>query len=696
MMKTSRRRALQAAFVAVFLGSFVLVFFWAPLQWRAEVAAWKLRGALPDMTWRELYGAVQPGRPYLNPELLLSTGSVFAAVTNPYTSRADVDAGKEIFQSRCLACHARGQSGGHGTGPDLSEGDFKHGSSDWAIFRNVSHGIPNTAMLPVALTERQTWQVVAFLSSELHQRATGSRGPAPAPAPAVDYDRLVNPNKEPENWLSYSGGYRSQRFSALRQIDVSNAGGMRLNWVYQMPTAAQRVETSPLVVDGVMYLTEPPGSVVALSADTGRVLWTYERELPESIPLCCGRVNRGLAVLGDTLFVGTLDAHLVALDATTGKVVWDTKVADYAQGYSITAAPLALNGLIVTGVGGGEYAIRGFLAAYDARTGEEAWRFYTVPAPGEPGSDTWPAGDAWRTGGGPTWLTGSFDPQLNLLYWGVGNPTPEFRGDVREGDNLYTASVVAVDASNGELRWFFQFTPHDEHDWDANQIPILVDGDFEGRPRKLMLWANRNGFYYVLDRENGRFLTARAFGIQDWADGVDETGRPVVRPGSAPTAEGSLVRPGVAGATNWWSPSFSPVTRLVYVPVIASWSVFFRGTPEIRSGEQYRGGNSQDGFDWASVRALDFASGELKWEFKPPGPAPGRVRQGGWLSTAGNVLFGGIGRNFYALDAASGLVLRKFNLGAEIIAAPVTYESAGAQQVTIAAGRSIFTFSLGD
>jgi alcohol dehydrogenase (cytochrome c) len=692
----SRRTVFAALIAVVLLSSTALVLSWTPLQWRAELAAWKLGGRLADMTWGELYGAVQPGRRYLNHERLLSTGSVFASVTNPYTSEADVDAGEEIFEARCLACHVQRDSAGEGAGPDLGRGNFEHGGSDWALFRNISHGIPGTAMLPVAMSDKQTWQVIAFVNSRLREGAGAAPGVATVPAPAVGYERLVNADREPANWLTYSGGYRSLRHSGLRQIDAANVRGLRLKWVYQISTTARLVETSPLVVDGVMYLTEPPNNVVALSAQTGRVLWTYRRNLPDSIPLCCGRVNRGMAVLGNTLFLGTLDAHLVALDATTGAMLWDTQVADYAQGYSITAAPLALNGLIVTGVGGGEYATRGFLAAYDARTGEEAWRFYTVPAPGEPGSETWPASDAWQTGGGATWLTGSFDPQLNLLYWGVGNPTPEFRGDVREGDNQYTDAVIALDADTGQLRWFFQFTPHDEHDWDANQIPMLVDADFEGRPRKLMLWANRNGFYYVLDRENGQFLTARAFGMQTWADGIDAAGRPLVRPGSAPSVEGTLVRPGVGGATNWWSPSYSPLTGLVYVPVAASWSVFFRGEPERLSGEQYRGGYSEDGFDWAALRALDFATGELKWEFRPPGPAPMRSRQGGWLSTAGNVVFGGIGRNFYAVDAASGRLLRKFNLGAEIIAAPVTYESAGAQQVTIAAGRSIFTFALGD
>jgi alcohol dehydrogenase (cytochrome c) len=432
---------------------------------------------------------------------------------------------------------------------------------------------------------------------------------------------------------------------------------------------------------------------VALEADTGRVIWTYERKLPEGIPLCCGRVNRGLAVLGDLLFLGTLDAHLVALHADNGTVAWETKVAEYKEGYSITGAPLALKDKVITGIAGGDYATRGFIAAYDFRTGKEIWRFHTIPEPGQPGNETW-SGDSWRSGGCATWLTGSFDPEQNIVLWGVGNPAPDYNGDVRQGDNLYSNSIVALDADSGRLKWHFQFTPHDEHDWDSVHIPVLVDEEFSGRPRKLLLWANRSAFYYLLDRQTGEYLGSRAFAEQTWADGIDAKGRPVTRPESRPTKTGVLVSPGRHGATNWWSPSFSPITRLIYVPVSNSQNVFFKTEATVVHGEMYMAGVAHGRPTWAAFRALDFATGDLRWEYRPSGRAP--LNLGGLLSTAGDVVFGGIGPTFFVLDAESGALLREFTLGGGVAAAPITYETAGRQQVTIAAGRSIFTFALHD
>ena len=299
----------------------------------------------------------------------------------------------------------------------------------------------------------------------------------------VSADDLLTAAEQPDRWLMYSGSYQSHRYSALDEINTTNVSQLKLDWVLQMPSAYSDAETTPLVVDDVMFLTESPNNVVAVDATTGEMLWRYHRSIPERQPLCCGRINRGLAILDDRLYLGTLDGYLVALDAMSGPVTWDVKVADYESGYSITTAPLALKDKVVVGVAGGEFGIRGFVDAYDVATGEQAWRFYTIPGPGEPGHDTW-SEDSWKTGGAPTWLTGSFDPDLNLLYWGVGNPAPSFNGEAREGDNLYSNSVVALDPDTGELRWFFQFTPHDVHDWDANQIPVLADAEFDGRPRK--------------------------------------------------------------------------------------------------------------------------------------------------------------------------------------------------------------------
>ena len=323
----------------------------------------------------------------------------------------------------------------------------------------------------------------------------------------VPYERIAAARKEPGNWLTYSGNYASHHYSPLAQINRANVGRMKLAWMYQI-RGRQHFEAMPLVVDGVMYLSEPPSDVTALDLKTGRPLWHYRRPIPEGVPVCCGQVNRGVAILGDQIFIGTIDGHLVALDAQTGRVRWDVEVADYKLAYTITAAPLAVKDKIIVGVAGAEYGVRGFLDAYDARTGKRAWRFWTTPGPGEPGNETW-SGDSWKHGGATTWITGSYDPQLNLVYWGTGNPGPDYDGDVRQGDNLYSDSVIALDADTGKLKWHFQFMPHDVNDLDSKQIPVLLDAEWKGKPRKLILFANRNAFYYVLDRVTGEFLQAR-------------------------------------------------------------------------------------------------------------------------------------------------------------------------------------------
>ena len=511
-------------------------------------------------------------------------------------------------------------------------------------------------------------------------------------AAQVTYERLLRADREPENWLTYSGGYSSQRYSELTLIDRTNVGNLKLKWVFQMKTT-HKVETTPLVVDGIMYLTQPPNDVHAIDTRTGRAFWTHRHILPEQINVCCGQVNRGLAILGDRLFMGTVDAHLVALDAKTGSVLWDVEVADRREGYAITSAPLVVKDKIITGIAGGEFGIRGFLDAYHPETGERAWRFYTVPGPGEPGNDTW-EGDSWERGGAPTWVTGSFDPDLNLIYWGTGNPGPDWDGSVREGDNLYSDAVIAVDADTGKLKWHFQFTPHDVHDWDAVQIPVLVDAEFRGRERKLMLWGNRNGFYYVLDRETGEYLHSRAFVRQTWAEGIDAKGRPIVKPNSDPTPEGNLVYPGVQGGTNWYSPSYSPKSGLFYLSVWADYaSIYLTGESIYSPGEHYVGSSPErlpGERGRGVIRALDPWTGALKWEYKLH-----KVPMTGLLSTAGRVVFGGSDEGyFYALDSDSGKELWRINTGGQIRAGPITYLSEGKQLVSIASGSAIFTFEL--
>ena len=311
-------------------------------------------------------------------------------------------------------------------------------------------------------------------------------------AAQVPYERILNAAREPGNWMTYSGTYNSQRYSTLDQITRDNVSRLQVAWIYQV-SSRHKLETSPLIFDGVMYISEPPSDVTALDLKTGRPIWTYRRTLPAGVIACCGQVNRGVAVLDDQLFVGTIDAHIVALDLKTGRVRWDIEVADYKLAYSITAAPLALKDKIIVGIAGAEYGIRGFLDAYDARSGKRVWRFWTVPGPGEPGNETW-SGDSWKLGGAPTWVTGAYDPEANLLYWGTGNPSPDFVGDTRAGDNLYSDCVVALDPETGKLKWHFQFVPHDVNDMDSNQVPVLLDGVYKGAARKLMLFANSNAF----------------------------------------------------------------------------------------------------------------------------------------------------------------------------------------------------------
>ena len=539
--------------------------------------------------------------------------------------------------------------------------------------------------------------VLAIPASAMQQPEAGPPAATGAAAPSfipVTNERLLNSDAEPHNWLMYSGNYFSQRYSGLDQIHNRNAGQLEMEWAFQL-RALDRAETTPLVVDGVMFVTESPSNVIALDARTGQQYWRYNHDLPEDLNFCCGRNNRGVAVLGDRLFMSTLDAHLVALDAKTGSVLWDVDVADEATGYSKTAAPLVVGDKIVTGVAGGEYGIRGFVDAYYAETGERAWRFYTIPGPGEPGHDTW-AGDSWRTGGSATWMTGSYDPELNLLYWGTGNPGPDWNGDVRIGDNLYSDAVLAIDPDNGELKWYFQFTPHDVHDWDATQIPILADSRFGGRDRKLLLWPNRNAFFYVLDRETGEFLLGEPYAKQTWASGIDEMGRPIRLPQTFPSIEGTTVSPSIGGGSNWWSPSYSPRTDLLYVMAYDGETKYFLREEEYVAGDQFTGGGGERPQAaekyFSAVRAISPQTGDLRWEY----PVQPRSTAG-VLSTAGDVVFSGtVDGFFFALDAVTGEELWHINVGSRVHSGPMSYMVDGKQYVAIAAGNVLFTFGLRD
>jgi alcohol dehydrogenase (cytochrome c) len=525
----------------------------------------------------------------------------------------------------------------------------------------------------------------------------------------------------------YGGDYSSQRHSRLSQITSANVGNLDLAWVYQAPLAGAW-QTTPLVVDGILYLTQRPNDVVALDAATGRVYWIYSYNNSSELIVCCGSNNRGLAILGETLFMGTLDAHLVAIDTRSGRPLWKTKVAESRAGYSITLAPLAVKDRVIVGVGGGEYGIRGFVAAYHAQTGKELWKFYTIPGPGEPGHETWEPcppdsetycdPEAWKHGAGSVWVTGSFDPELNLNYWGVGNVGPDYNGDQRPGDNLYTASVVALDTDSGELRWHYQFTPHDVYDYDSVQVPVLADIDWRGAPRKAMLWANRNGNFYVLDRATGEFLLGKPFVKVTWMSGFDENGRPI----QTPQPPGMPTYPAVQGGTNWFSPSYSPRTGLMYISSWHDQAQIYRGVPVVyEEGRGFGGGNNApfvpsaadpskairgapsmpnlrrgpinnwtDAAGYGAVLAMDPARGEPSWRFRTTD-----VSDTGILTTATDLVITG-GREGYlqVLDGRTGELLWKRNLGAQMPGNPITFAVNGRQHVAAIAGLSLFVFAL--
>ena len=506
--------------------------------------------------------------------------------------------------------------------------------------------------------------------------------------------RLTSHATDGGNWLMYSGSYNSHRFSPLDQISTANVSRLKPLWVYQPPGTGS-LEGTPLVADGVMYVTSGPASVVALDLRSGRPIWEWSRPIAQTVlNLGFPRVNRGVAILDQTIYVGTLDGYLAALDAKSGAQRWIVPVGDNPTGHSITAAPLAVDDRIIVGISGGEAGIRGFLDAYDAKTGKQIWRLHTVPSPGEPGSETW-AGDSWVHGAGATWLTGSYDPALKLLYWGTGNPGPDWNGDARKGDNLFTCSLIAVDVETGKMRWHFQFTPHDTHDWDANQIPVLVDADDVvpgGRPRALVIMANRNGFFYVLDRRTGEYLRGTPYAKQTWATGLDATGRPILVPDMDPSEKGTLVYPSLQGSTNWSSPSYSPLTGMLYVPVREMGSVYYKSSVEYRPGTYFTGGSEKrlDEESWGAVRAIDVKSGKAAWDFKLPTPP-----WAGVMATAGGLVFGGSNEgNFYAVDAAGGTPLWQFQTGGAIRCGPMSFLSEGKQRIAVAGGRSIFVFGL--
>jgi alcohol dehydrogenase (cytochrome c) len=517
-------------------------------------------------------------------------------------------------------------------------------------------------------------------------------------AAQVTPEQLLKPDATPADWLSYSHDYSNQRFSPLTQVNARNVGNLELKWVWQA-RSLEKFEATPLVVNGVLYTVQAPNDVVALDAATGRIFWTYSHQ-PSPARTCCGRVNRGLAILGDTLFMGTVDTHLLAIDAKNGQLLWATVVADAAKQYSITMPPMIVKDKVMIGVAGGDMGVRGFVAAFDVKSGRELWKFHTIPAPGEPGNETW-SGDSWQAGGASIWNHGAYDPEANLVYWGTGNPAPDWDGRTRLGDNLYSDSVIALDADTGKLSWHYQFTPHDELDYDSTQVPVLADLMWQGKPRKLMLWANRNGVMYVLDRLTGEFLLGKPFVEVNWLTGFDAQGRPLRAPGIVPTPQGTLVRPHVHGAINWAPPAYSPRTGFFYV---ATWensatmavSGQFPKAARPNGRETSMGQTTlspyynKDDEAYGVIRAYDAKTLDQKWEFKMTD-----ITWGGVLTTASDLVFGG-GREgyFLALDGKTGALLWKASVGGQLNAGAMSYAVNGKQYISVAAGSSVFSYAL--
>jgi alcohol dehydrogenase (cytochrome c) len=627
-------------------------------------------------------------------------------------------AGRRGYDSACARCHgADGNGGEHGPGivTRLAARD------DEALAALVRGGLPAAGMPALEVPEADLRELMSYLRT-----LRPSRGALPVRAriettdggtlegvvlnrTASDLqlrsdDRRIHllrrtgeryrPVTSQADWPTYHGQYGGNRFSTLAQIDKTNVGRLAPRWTYALGDTS-RLEGTPIVVDGVMYVTSA-NECHALDAGNGRRLWDYRRPRTKGLAGdAASGINRGVALAGDRVFMVTDNAHLLALDRFTGALLWDTEMADSRQNYGATSAPLSVGTLVISGSSGGDEGARGFLAAFDQATGREAWRFWTVPKRGEPRSETW-QGAGIDHPCATAWLTGTYDALLDTLYWPTGNPCPDYDGEERLGDNLYSDSILALDPKTGRLKWHFQYTPHDVWDWDAQQPPVLVDIDWQGSPRRLLLHANRNGFFYVLDRTTGALLLAKPFVKKlTWAREIGRDGRPVLRPDQAPVAEGTTVCPAVEGATNWFSTAFHPGTGLYYVQTLEKCTLYTRMPGEWQAGKSYYSGTTRDPPEETPqkvLRAIDVRSGAIAWELPQLGPAHS---WGGVLATAsGLVFFAEDGGAFMAVDAASGAPVWHFQANASWKASPMTYMFDGTQYVAVAAGSAILSFAL--
>jgi len=627
----------------------------------------------------------------------------------------NVDPGRKAFEGRCASCHGADGNGGE-MGPQIT---FRlTGLDDRQLAKLVHDGIPAKGMPPQAVGDAEMADLVKFLRTIQRQappivrmslRTVDGRtldgqllGEGFDDLQLRTDDKRVHllrragerfrPITAEASWPTYNGDPGGNRYTTLTQIDQTTVARLAPKWMFPVPDTGQ-LQTTPVVVDGIMYVTAP-NECYALDAGTGRRIWHFKR--PRTKGITAGGANRGAAVAGDRLFMVTDHAHIIALNRFTGELLWDTELDDWRKNYAASSAPLPAGNLIISGVSGGEHGANGFVAAHDQDTGKEVWRFWTVPKPGEPGSETWQGKDIDH-GGAPTWFTGSYDAQLDLVYWPTGNPTKEYNGDDRKGDNLYASSILALDRKSGKLKWYYQFTPHDLWDWDATQTSVLVDAAWQGQPRKLMLHANRNGFFYVFDRETGKLLLAKPF-VRNltWASGIGSDGRPIKLPNQEPTAAGTKVCPSQDGATNWFSPSFNPATGLYYVQTFEKCSVYTKSAQgDWEPGKTYLGGSQRTATDpkpQRILRAIDIRTGAIAWELPQAGPA---VSWGGTLTTAtGLVIFGEDGGGLMAVEAATGKPLWIFQTNQTWKASPMTYMVEGTQHIAVAAGSNIIAFAI--
>jgi len=546
----------------------------------------------------------------------------------------------------------------------------------------------------ITLSSKEADDITAYLQKQ-KTRDFGQIAKS-TPAPVLPYARLTNAKGEPHNWPTYWGDYASHHFSDLDQITPANVSKLQSLWVGPMPPSPTGYSAAtPLVVDGVMYVSGSPGDVYAFDLRTGMQRWAFHRKQDVKNPYQNNPSNRGVAVLDGRVFVGTLDDLLIAIDANTGRELWEVRTANTLEGIQMSGAPLAIDGKIITGMSGGELGTRGYLDAYDPVTGKRLWRTYTIPAKGEPGNETW-AGDSWKIGGAPTWLTGSYDPELHTLYWGTGNPAPDYNAESRKGDNLYSDSVLAIDPDTGKIKWHYQFTPNDDHDWDSTEDYVLTDMTIGGKQKKVILHADRNGVYYVLDRTNGQMLLAKSFVKTNWFTGFDKKGRPIVDPKTTATYSGQVVYPAVGG-TNFQAPSYNAQSGVFFLEYVSSQGFAQSAPVAYEKGKLYLGrgaGPAPAGPPpEQGVMAIEASTGNILWKYPMA-----RVGLGsGLVATKGGVIFvAGAGGELIAIDQKTAKPLWHFRTNGQVNTSPMSYAVDGKQHVAIVSGNVVYSFALPD